>query len=560
MSLYFEAAKILEDISEKHISLKERVFKDKELKSSPATVFALVSEASKWSDILSEVIERSQVLSLERKLTPALSLVLVHDILLAKNGLALSRKHVLYDTITKHRTRLNAELTRSRIKRSLPSTDALRAQVNATATSFEVESGGFHPRWVRVNTLVTSVDAVTSEHFSTHHTVSSLPALSSTSNGIYIDPHIPSLLAFHPSVDLTKTKAYRSGHIILQDKASCFPAYLLDPSDGRVIDGCAAPGNKTTHLASILHEKDPTSDHGSKQVTACERSLPRAETLKTMVRKAGADKVVDVRAGQDFLMLKPDDWEDVSAILLDPSCSGSGIVGRDDGTRRKIIFPVDPKKTTTAESNDVGKGKKRKRGKEDAAEPQGSPMNCEASKEAQEVPKDEEVDAQYTQVVEGEKLKERLRALSSFQLKLLLHAFRFPGADRITYSTCSIHVEENEGVVVKALMSEIARERGWRVMRRSEQVDGMQRWKRRGDLDGTQQLVERIDGASSMVDADEVAEACIRCAKGTDEGTMGFFVTGFIRDDGTGTNGDAAASTDHEDSAEDSESEFKGFD
>ncbi|KAF2222489.1 S-adenosyl-L-methionine-dependent methyltransferase [Elsinoe ampelina] len=475
MSLYFEAAKILEDINEKHISLKERVFKDKELKSSPATVFALVSEAGKWSEILSEVIDRSQVLSLERKLTPALSVVLVHDILLAKNGLALSKKHVLYDTITKHRARLTAELTRSRIKRSLPSLDALRSQINATATSVDIEAGGFHPRWVRVNTLVTSVDAVTSEHFSTHQTVSTLAALSSTPNGIYVDPHIPSLLALHPSVDLTRTKAYRSGHIILQDKASCFPAFLLDPSDGRVIDGCAAPGNKTTHLASILHEKDLASGNDSKRVIACERSPPRAETLKTMVRKAGADKVIDVRAGQDFLMLKPDDWQDVSAILLDPSCSGSGIVGRDDGTRRKIIFPVDPKKTSTAESKDVGKGKKRKRGKEDAAQPRGSATNGDAPVESQVVPEDEEVDAQYTQVVEGEKLKERLRALSSFQLKLLLHAFRFSGAKRITYSTCSIHVEENEGVVVKALISDVARERGWRVMTRAEQVDGMQR-------------------------------------------------------------------------------------
>jgi len=32
------------------------------------------------------------------------------------------------------------------------------------------------------------------------------------------------------------------------------------------------------------------------------------------------------------------------------------------------------------------------------------------------------------------------------------------------------------------------------------------------------------------IDAEEVAEACIRCAKGTDEGTMGFFVCGFVRD------------------------------
>ena len=43
------------------------------------------------------------------------------------------------------------------------------------------------------------------------------------------------------------------------------------------------------------------------------------------------------------------------------------------------------------------------------------------------------------------------------------------------------------------------------------------------------------------LDAEEVAEACIRCAKGTGEGTMGFFVCGFVRDGeavGGGTDGE----------------------
>lgn len=67
MSLYFEAAKVLDEIRDKPASLKDRVYKDKTLKSSPGTVFALISEATKWSEVLSEVIDKSQVLSLERK-------------------------------------------------------------------------------------------------------------------------------------------------------------------------------------------------------------------------------------------------------------------------------------------------------------------------------------------------------------------------------------------------------------------------------------------------------------------------------------------------------------
>ena len=39
-------------------------------------------------------------------------------------------------------------------------------------------------------------------------------------------------------------------------QASCLPAYLLSPIAGsHVIDACAAPGNKTTHLASIMGDQ-----------------------------------------------------------------------------------------------------------------------------------------------------------------------------------------------------------------------------------------------------------------------------------------------------------------
>lgn len=39
-------------------------------------------------------------------------------------------------------------------------------------------------------------------------------------------------------------------------QASCLPAFLLGPVAGsHVIDACAAPGNKTSHLAAILKNK-----------------------------------------------------------------------------------------------------------------------------------------------------------------------------------------------------------------------------------------------------------------------------------------------------------------
>ena len=66
MSLYYEAAPFL-DSSDQSGSLQSRIFNSEHLKSKPSQVFALVVEATKWSEILSEVIQNTKVLQQERK-------------------------------------------------------------------------------------------------------------------------------------------------------------------------------------------------------------------------------------------------------------------------------------------------------------------------------------------------------------------------------------------------------------------------------------------------------------------------------------------------------------
>jgi putative methyltransferase len=122
-----------------------------------------------------------------------------------------------------------------------------------------------------------------------------------------------------------------------------------------------------------------------------------------------------------------------------------------------------------------------------------------------------------TAVNTEDELKTRLAALSSFQLELLLHAFKFPAAKKITYSTCSVHAEENEFVVKKALESSIAKEEGWQILRRENQIRGMGEWPVRGSQEAC--------GEDSVL-----AESCIRANKGDEHGTMGFFLAGFVRD------------------------------
>lgn len=422
-----------------------------------------------------------------------LSLLLVHDFLVARQGIALPQSHGLRASVERHKARLNSEFTRARLRRKLASVDALREYVEAAA-----RTGPVHPRWIRINTLrTTATDQLETTLKGFEPVPSVQDVVKSTGKALCFDPHIPNLLAVSPTSDLTKTEAYKSGAIILQDKASCFPAYLLNPGpeDGDVIDSCAAPGNKTTHLAAIIQSR--SANPGT--VFAFEKDKARAKTLETMVKRAGSDHYTKIRQGQDFLKVNPDapEYRDVGALLLDPSCSGSGIVGRDD--MPELHLPEIPgSKPVKAQTP---KEKKRKR-KDDDAQPKTLMVDD---------------DGETTVVSSGKELEARIEALSSFQLTLLLHAFRFPAAKKITYSTCSLYAGENEHVVQKALESEIARGRGWKILKREIQVRGMRDWPVRGSL-------EACDGN------EELADACIRAYKDDEHCVMGFFVAAFVRD------------------------------
>jgi 25S rRNA (cytosine2278-C5)-methyltransferase len=371
------------------------------------------------------------------------------------------------------------------------------------------------PRWVRVNSLVSDGKDL----FPNYLNQSVLKTLMTThtgQNAYHQDKYIPDLLAFPPGTDLTKSAEYKVGKIILQDKASCFPAYLLlgeeDEEVGDVIDACAAPGNKTTHLASILWSRgrkrlNRQLNRPLNRVFACERDPRRSEILQKMVHVAAGENVVTVMPRQDFFALDPDDprFVNVTHLLLDPTCSGSGIVGREDIP--KLNLPEDPRskgnKMPAKTKNGVSDAKSKKRKRDEDEKPSEAPVGLEE----EEVPK--EID------------EERLQKLSNLQTRIIERAMSFPAARRITYSTCSLHTVENEMVVARALHSTAAKARGWRLLRRDEQVKGIREWVHRG-----------VDVAPNSVEevlTEEERLACVRCYPGTEEGTMGFFVCCFTR-------------------------------
>lgn len=454
--------------------------------------------------------------------------MLAHDHLVSKSAsIALPASHGLRISVERHKARLAAEFTRARIRRKCASVAALR---NLLSAGFRADEG-LAPRWLRINTVVATLEeqlSTTLAHFSRVGSVGEVMSMGGggadddaggSSNLLYVDEHVPDLVAISHGVDLSKTEAYKTSAIILQDKASCFPAYLLDPppGGGDVIDACAAPGNKTTHLAAILHSKaqaQATTNHAANgsgvRILAFERNAARAEILEQRSRDAGAGEMVHVRAGQDFLKTNPKDkaYENVTALLLDPSCSGSGMLNRD--YMPELHLPSLPTKSATTAKAGSRSARKRKQ-KDDGGGPK--PSQKKQQHEHEHGAGSETAQSQ-TQPSHD---PTRLEALAAFQLAIITHAFSFPAARRITYSTCSIHDEENEHVAAAALASGVAKQRGWRPVRRDEQVDGMRRWDVRG----------RPEACAGHED---LAEACIRSFPGDGRGVMGFFAVGFVRD------------------------------
>lgn len=384
MSVYKEASWFLTS-NGKEGSLQHRIFnaaRSKKIKTDPKHVYALVSSTLKYKPFILEIIKKSKLLKEEKMLKEDMALLLVHDLLFSKSGRIQMGKTPIKDAVLRHKTRLMAELTKLKLKHKVKDLEEI------------IDEDDTPVRWFRVNTLKANVDDVLEQlDLQATSTIDKIKP-----GKIYHDKYIPNLFGVSPKERITQSKAYENGEIIIQDRASCFPAHILNPQEGDVvIDSCAAPGNKTTHLAAHVGYKGA--------ITAFERDTRRGNILKMMVEKAGASEIVRVNVG-DFTVSNPLDYTDVTGLVVDPSCSGSGIFGR--------------------------------------------------------AHEEENPEESYND--------ERLQKLSSFQFSIVKHALGFPGAKKVVYSTCSIHAQENERVVCDLLNDTLVKKAGWRVANRSRVI------------------------------------------------------------------------------------------
>ncbi|KAG0746174.1 hypothetical protein G6F62_005583 [Rhizopus arrhizus] len=384
MNFYQHAGRILDKLARHEGTIKGLVIGDPKVQDKKK-MYALVCETLKYKQVLNELIDKTKICEIEKKLKRSLALVLIHDLLFTKRGITVRNDVPLKQCVIRHQARLKAELTKIKVKRGVTSNDDLVSQ--------KVKDAVLIPRYARVNehktTVKKAIEAFQKEGFTLIEYPANLKELQPKQ--FCIDRHLSDMLVFHQRTDFHDHALYKSGQIILQDKASCFPAHVCHPPEGvHAIDACAAPGNKTSHLSALMKNTG--------KIWAFDLDSRRLGLLKKLTGRAGCKNINPIHGS--FLETDPNDpqYAEVEYLLLDPSCSGSGIISRLD----HLVDDNDTENDNSDQKNE------------------------------------------QTQ-------EERLKNLSEFQISIIEHAMKFPKAKRIVYSTCSIHAEENEHVV-KAIL------------------------------------------------------------------------------------------------------------
>ncbi|WP_303673878.1 16S rRNA (cytosine(967)-C(5))-methyltransferase RsmB [Vampirovibrio chlorellavorus] len=160
---------------------------------------------------------------------------------------------------------------------------------------------------IRVNTLRTSVEAYQQALTAGQIVFEALPDL----------PEGFLLPEFSGSP--RQLPGYDEGWFYVQDAASMWVSRLLNPQPGQqVLDLCAAPGSKTTHMAALMDNQGA--------IVAVEPKEARIHLLNENLQRLGVT-CVTVQQG-DGLQLDLADSPRFDAVLVDAPCSGSGTLRR----------------------------------------------------------------------------------------------------------------------------------------------------------------------------------------------------------------------------------------
>ena len=131
------------------------------------------------------------------------------------------------------------------------------------------------------------------------------------------------LVVYDSQVPVGATPEYLAGHYIIQGASSMLPVMALAPQENeRILDMCAAPGGKTTYIASLMKNTGVLYANDAKR--------DRTKSLVGNLHRLGISNVLVCNYdGREF----PKVVGNFDRILLDAPCSGTGVVAKDPAAK-----------------------------------------------------------------------------------------------------------------------------------------------------------------------------------------------------------------------------------
>lgn len=125
--------------------------------------------------------------------------------------------------------------------------------------------------------------------------------------------------------DIENNSLYKDGFFTVQDTAAMQAAKVLAPQSGElIIDMCAAPGGKTTHIAELMKN--------SGKILAFDIHAHKTELIKKNAARLGID-IIEVHE-KDASVFDKSLENTADRVLCDVPCSGLGVIGRKPDIKR----------------------------------------------------------------------------------------------------------------------------------------------------------------------------------------------------------------------------------
>lgn len=172
---------------------------------------------------------------------------------------------------------------------------------------------------VRVNTLKTSPEKL-------------IPLLEKRKLKVVRSELIPEALIIREGRSVLNLPEFKQGLFTVQGESSILVSRVVAPQAGEtILDVCAAPGGKTTHLAQLMGNQG--------LIIAVDIHAQRLRLLRRTCKQLGVEIVATVEA--DGTLLGGVIKEPVDRILVDAPCSGLGVLAkRPDSRWRKNLGQI----------------------------------------------------------------------------------------------------------------------------------------------------------------------------------------------------------------------------